>query len=77
MRLFSILLLAGIYTFNFHMNINIFKFQNSLCFHYIKTFIPECESCSIPRPQRPLGDTFNRYLNNFLEETPSQICSKG
>ncbi|XP_035212713.1 NPC intracellular cholesterol transporter 1-like isoform X1 [Stegodyphus dumicola] len=55
----------------------------SCCFHYNQTHCPagsrhnQCESCSIPRGQRPVGDVFNKNLRNFLQEVPSQICSKG
>ncbi|GFY60804.1 NPC intracellular cholesterol transporter 1 [Trichonephila inaurata madagascariensis] len=55
----------------------------SCCFHMNQTYCPaearkkECESCSLPRTQRPTGHVFNKYLQNFLQETPSQTCSKG
>lgn len=39
--------------------------------------IPGCESCSIPRTERPTGETFNKNLVYFLEEIPTQMCSKG
>ncbi|XP_055927893.1 NPC intracellular cholesterol transporter 1-like isoform X2 [Argiope bruennichi] len=55
----------------------------SCCFHMNNTHCPaesrrkECQSCSLPRSQRPLGDVFNKNLRNFLQEIPSQTCSKG
>ncbi|KAG8199914.1 hypothetical protein JTE90_015899 [Oedothorax gibbosus] len=55
----------------------------SCCFHANDTHCPadskrpECQSCSIPRTQRPVGDIFNKNLGHFLQEVPSQVCSKG
>ncbi|GIY70533.1 NPC intracellular cholesterol transporter 1 [Caerostris darwini] len=55
----------------------------SCCFHLNQTHCPadsrskECESCSLPRTQRPVGNIFNKNLQNFLQEIPSQTCSKG
>ncbi|XP_015908024.1 NPC intracellular cholesterol transporter 1 isoform X1 [Parasteatoda tepidariorum] len=57
--------------------------SQSCCYHKNNTHCPaesktkECQSCSIPRSQRPVGDLFNRNLKYFLQETPSQFCSKG
>ncbi|GIZ00033.1 NPC intracellular cholesterol transporter 1 [Caerostris extrusa] len=55
----------------------------SCCFHLNQTHCPadsrrkECESCSLPRTRRPVGNIFNKNLQNFLQEIPSQTCSKG
>lgn len=55
----------------------------SCCFHLNHTHCPaesrrkECQSCSLPRSERPLGDIFNKNLRNFLQEIPTQTCSKG
>lgn len=62
-----------------------FEYMHSsiCCFEHLnQTYCPasqkdECKSCSISRTERPVGDTFHRNLINFLEEIPSQICSKG
>ncbi|XP_054721717.1 NPC intracellular cholesterol transporter 1-like isoform X2 [Uloborus diversus] len=57
--------------------------SSSCCFHHNNTHCPaelgknDCESCSIPRDQRPTGKTFSQNLNYFLQEIPTAVCSKG